>query len=147
MEINTRDFGPVTVEEDAVFDFPQGIYGFEDDISFAIFQKKFEDVSFLYLQSVINTVPCFLVFEPVELMVGYDPQMSDEDLNLCQVTSPEDLIFLVIANVTDKVEEMSVNMKSPIVLNPKNRTGRQVILQNPDYTIRYQPFINKGSED
>ena len=49
----------------------------------------------------------------------------------------------LLANVPGAVEEMSINIKSPVVLNPKTKIGRQVILQNSDYKVRYQPFLNK----
>lgn len=144
MEINTRDFGIVQIEEDALYDFPEGVYGFEDDTCFAVFHKTFDDVSFLYLQSVQNIIPCFLVFEPDDLYPGYAPLLGQEDLAACGAENPEELIFLVIANVPDSIKEMSLNIKSPLVLNPKTKIGRQVILQNPEYTVRYQPFLNQS---
>jgi flagellar assembly factor FliW len=39
---------------------------------------------------------------------------------------------------------MSINIKSPLVLNPKTNKGRQVILQNADYSVRYQPFMQNS---
>jgi flagellar assembly factor FliW len=146
MDINTRDFGVIQVEEDALYEFPQGIYGFEEDTQFAIFKQDFDEVSFLYLQSTKNIVPCFLVFEPWDLYPGYAPVMSAEDLKACKVDSIDDLIFLVIATVPDSIEDVSINIKSPVVLNPKTREARQVILENPDYTVRYKPFQKGGKE-
>ena len=144
MKINTRDFGTIDVEPDALYDFPEGVYGFEEDTKFAVFEKSFGEVSFIYLQSVINVIPCFLVFNPVDFYPGYSPLISKEDLAACQTDNIEDLIFLVIAAVPDSVEELSLNIKSPIVLNPKIKVARQVILQNPEYTVKYQPFLNGG---
>jgi len=144
MEINTRDFGIVQVEADAIYEFPEGLYGFEDDKQFAVFEKSFEDISFLYLQSTRNPVPCFLVFEPWELYPDYQPVLSKEDMAACEVTSIDELIFLVIANVSDSIEQLSINIKSPVVLNPKTKKARQFILQNPDYTVRYLPFQEDG---
>ncbi len=145
MKINSRDFGVIEIEEDALYGFPEGVYGFEEDTQFAIFHKTFDEISFLYLQSVQNVIPCFLVFEPEDFYPGYKPLLSTEDLAACGVESPEELIFLTIANVPDSIAEMSLNIKSPVVLNPKTRTGRQVILKNGDYPVRYQPFL-KGEE-
>lgn len=144
MEVNTRDFGIVTVDDDAVYEFDEGLYGFEDAKRFAIFEKAIEDVSFLYLQATDSIVPCFLVFEPWDLHRDYNPILTKEDLELCRVDSIDDLIFLVIASVPDMVAELSINIKSPVVLNPKTRKARQVILQNPEYTVRYFPFQQDG---
>jgi flagellar assembly factor FliW len=67
MEINTRDFGVIEIEKDALFDFPEGVYGFEEDTCFALFHKTFDGIPFLYLQSVQNVIPCFLVFSAAML--------------------------------------------------------------------------------
>ncbi len=142
MELNTRDFGIVSVEEDAVYSFPSGLYGFENCREFAIFEKKFDDISFLYLQNTEAETPCFMVFEPWELYPNYQPMVAGEDLKASGVDTTEDLIFLTIANLPGQsLEEFSINIKSPVVLNPKTREGRQVILQNADYKVRYQPFL------
>ena len=146
MELTTREFGIVEVEEDAIYEFPEGIYGFESDKRFAIFSRQIEDYSFLYLQSMDHFVPCFMVFEPWDIHPDYQPAVSKEDLHSCEVDNIDDLIFLVIATVPSTIEELSVNIKSPVVLNPKTRKAKQVILQNPDYTVRYYPFQQDGKE-
>ena len=96
MEINTRDFGVIEIEKDALFDFPEGVYGFEEDTCFALFHKTFDGIPFLYLQSVQNVIPCFLVFEPEDFYPGYAPIVSKEDLAACGAERVEDLAFLVI---------------------------------------------------
>ena len=144
MEINTRDFGLIQVEEDAIYEFSEGLYGFENEKRFAIFEKSFEDISFLYLQSFRHLDPCFLVFEPWELYPDYQPLLSDDDMEACQADTVDDLIFLVIATVPSSIENLSINIKSPVVLNPKTKKGRQVILQNKDYSVRYLPFQKDG---
>lgn len=146
MEIQTREFGIVQVEEDAVYEFPEGVYGFENDSKFAVFSKEIEEYSFLYLQSVDNLVPCFMVFEPWDMHHDYQPAVSKEDLDACGVSDIEELIFLVIATVPSMIENLSINIKSPIVLNPKTKKARQIILQNADYTVRYYPFRQNGKD-
>lgn len=146
IEVNTREFGIIEAKEDAVYEFPDGIYGFESDKRFVVFSREIEGYSFLYLQSMDNLVPCFLVFEPWDIHPSYSPAVSVEDLGSCQVDNVDDLIFLVIATVPRKIEDLSVNIKSPVVLNPKTRQAKQVILQNPDYTVRFYPFLNSGKD-
>ncbi len=145
MDINTRDFGTVSVEEDALYHFPEGLYGFEDIQEYSVFSHSFdEEIAFLYLQANDSLDPCFLVFEPWDLYPGYAPSLSESDLKALDVSGPEDLIFLAITTISPNPEELSLNIKSPVVLNPKNRTGRQVILENRDYPIRFQPFLHPG---
>jgi flagellar assembly factor FliW len=145
MDVTTRDFGTIRIEDDSVYSFPQGVYGFEDVGSFAVFMHEEDGVSFVYLQAVYSAHPCFLVFSPWDMAPGYKPRVSDEDLRFFGVDSEKDLIFLVIATVpADDVRKLSINIKSPVVLNPMNMLGRQVILLNEDYSVRYHPFLGDG---
>ncbi|MDR2296026.1 MAG: flagellar assembly protein FliW [Clostridiales Family XIII bacterium] len=145
MDVTTRDFGIIQIEDDSVYSFPQGVYGFEDALSFAVFMHEEAGVSFVYLQAVHSAHPCFLVFSPWDMIPDYDPHMSEEDLRFLDVASEKDLIFLVIATVpADDVRKLSINAKSPVVLNPLRMVGRQVILLNEDYSVRCRPFLGAG---
>lgn len=147
MDIKTRNFGVVTVQQDAVYSFPAGVYGFEDCHEFAIFQHDLDDeLSLLYLHNTQGDFPCFLVFEPWDLFKGYAPKLSPEDLEACGVTSEDDLIFLSIAKLPAVATDLSLNLKSPVVLNPRTKEARQVILTNPDYEVRYYPFHSGRKE-
>ncbi len=146
MEVQTREFGVIEVEEDAVYQFPNGVYGFEEEHQFAIFSREIEGYTFLYLQSTASLFPCFMVFEPWDMHDHYEPKLSQDDLSECQVEHLDDLIFLVIATVPANIQELSINIKSPIVLNPKTRKAKQVIVQNPDYGVRYYPFLESGKD-
>lgn len=146
MEVNTREFGIIQVESDSIYEFPEGIYGFEEDKKFVIFTQQIEGFPFLYMQSLDHMVPCFLVFEPWELYPNYQPSISSEDMKHCQAGHIDELIFLVIATVPAKIEELSINIKSPVVLNPKTRKAKQVILQNTEYPVRYYPFLKEEKD-
>lgn len=140
MEINTRDFGKVSVEDNSVYTFPHGIYGFEEDTEFALFVQTLDGLPFLYLQSTKNDVPCFLVFEPEEFVDGYSPSLTAEDLAVLEAKDTGDLVRLVIATVPSDVSDLSLNLKSPIVLNPATKKAGQFILRDSDYPIKYHPF-------
>ncbi|MDR2355188.1 MAG: flagellar assembly protein FliW [Clostridiales Family XIII bacterium] len=145
MDVTTRDFGVIQIEDDSVYSFPQGVYGFEDARSFAVFMHEEAGVSFVYLQAAHSEQPCFLVFSPWDVIPDYDPHMAEEDLRFFGVDSEKDLIFLLIATVpADDIRKLSVNAKSPVVLNPPGMIGRQVILLNEDYAVRCRPFLGPG---
>ncbi|MBR6014974.1 MAG: flagellar assembly protein FliW [Firmicutes bacterium] len=148
MELKTRNFGTVHVDEDAIYKFPDGLYGFEDCKEFGIFQHDYdENLSLLYMQNTEDLFPSFLVFEPWDMYEGYDPHMDPADLKLCGADSEDDLIFLSIATLPSSLEMLSLNIKSPVVLNPKTKEARQVILTNPEYEVRYYPFQTPGRKE
>ena len=133
MEISTRDFGKVIVEDNSVYTFPNGIYGFEDVTEFALFVKVLEERP-------------FLVFDPEEFVEHYRPTLSEEDLAALGAQKDDELVFLVIATVPESVSDLSVNLKSPIVLCPTTKKATQCILQNSEYPIKYFPFKQSASD-
>jgi flagellar assembly factor FliW len=144
MNVKTRDFGTIQIDDDSVYTFPQGVYGFENVNAFAVFMHEEAGVSFVYLQAVHTPVPCFLVFSPWDMLPAYKPQLLKEDLEFFGVNSEEELIFLTIATVPQDAKQLSINVKSPVVLNPLRMVGRQVILSNDEYSVRYKPFLASG---
>lgn len=141
MEILTRDFGLVDIDEQSIYHFPEGVYGFEEAGSFAVFMQQEDDVSFVYLQATEKQELCFLVFSPWDLFSDYEPRLAPGDLESLDVNSEKDLIFLTIATVPASIQHLSINIKSPIVLNPNTMQGRQIIVTNPDYPVKYFPFL------
>jgi len=146
MNVETRDFGLIEIPDESIYDFPNGIYGFEDEKQFAIFSRQIDDITLIYLQSTHGSSPCFFVFEPWDIVTDYAPELSAEDLRAAGADTADDLIFLSIATIPDSIRHMSFNIKSPVVLNPKTKKGMQVILQNPGYIVRFQPFLKEGDE-
>lgn len=140
MEIITRDFGPVTVEDNSVYTFPNGIFGFEETTEFALFVKVLAERPFLYLHATQDVTPFFLVFDPEEFVEQYHPTLSPEDLATLGAEKEDELVFLVIATLPESVTDLSVNLKSPIVLCPATKKAAQCILQNSEYPIKYFPF-------
>jgi flagellar assembly factor FliW len=147
MKVATRDFGTIQIDDDSVYSFPQGVYGFEASDAFAVFMHEEEGISFTYLQAVHAVDPCFLVFSPWDMFPSYEPLLLKEDLAFLGVQSEKDLIFLTIATVPLEVRNLSINIKSPVALNPLRMIGMQAILQNEDYPVKYKPFLAAEAAD
>ncbi len=145
MVINTAVLGPVEVSGDDVFHLPEGLYGFDRKGDYALVKKKDEDVTLMWLQALDSSVPCFVVFDPFEIIDGYDPFVEPSDLRFLNADELSDLLFLVIAVVPDDIRGITVNLKSPVIINRKNKRARQVILANRDYPIRF-PLFNEDKE-
>ncbi|MCL2068983.1 MAG: flagellar assembly protein FliW, partial [Oscillospiraceae bacterium] len=81
--------------------------------------------------------PCFVVFDPREIIAEYRPQVEAGDLRALGCRRISDLKFYVIAVVPDDFRKATVNLKSPIAVNPGTNAAMQVILANADYPIRF----------
>lgn len=137
MLVNSVVFGPIEVGNNQIYSMPEGLYGFGDVGDFALITKQDDDVTLMWFQSVESEVPCFVVFNPYEIIEGYKPVIEPSDLRAIGCKRESELEFLVIAVVPEDVTKITVNLKSPIVLNHKNNTARQVILTNKDYPIKF----------
>ncbi len=145
MLIETSVLGKVEVDPEQIFHLPDGLYGFDTKGDFALITKQEDDVTLMWLQAVDSLYPCFVVFNPFEIIEGYDPLVEHSDLLFLQCDSAYDLMFLVIAVVPDDVRHITVNLKSPIVINKKDKRARQVILANRDYPIKFALFDQENA--
>lgn len=139
MEIQTRDFGQVTIEAEDIVTFSQPIYGFDDIDKYVFLFNQTECSQFAWLQSVENKDICFILVNPMVVLGDYSPKVSKKDLELL---GEGEIMLWLIAVVDEDFEKSTVNLKSPVVLNPVERRAMQVILDE-SYPIKY-PLVQKG---
>lgn len=122
-----------------ILKFPEGIYGFEDVREFILLQED-ESRVIWSLQAAEKPCPSLIVVDPFLVAPGYSPKVPAGDLRALGEPGRSGLCFLAVAVLRRDLAETVVNLKSPIVINPRTRTGRQVILEDSDYPVRYRPF-------
>lgn len=136
MNIKTRDFGEIEVNEKDIISFKEKIFGFEDYNDFVMLFDDEVGNSFGWLQSVEEAEVCFLVANPTVLDVEYVPVVTQQTLKALDGEFNE--VWLVMT-AGECLENSTVNMKSPVVINSTNGFAAQVILED-DYEIRYRIF-------
>ena len=140
MQVNTKWFGTVDIDDNKIITFELGIIGFEYCKQFTLIYDvdKGDEVAIMWLQSLDEAALALPVMKPEYIMNGYDPVVEDEILNnlggdiknanlavFCTVTVPEDLT------------KMTINLKSPIIVNADTLKGVQLIADNEDYAVKY----------
>lgn len=143
LKIKTRDFGEVTVQNDSIITFPNGVYAFEELKSFVLLSPLGENMYPMWLQSAEKTDLCFIVFDPLALTADYTPAPEGEALTLLDYEEGDELSYLAIAVVPEDYKQTTVNLKSPVVINRTKSKGTQVIL-DADYKLKYPIFSKKG---
>ncbi|HBW36483.1 flagellar assembly protein FliW [Desulfosporosinus sp. BICA1-9] len=139
MKIESTRLGQLEVAEEQLFNFPHGIPGFPDEKMFAYVLHDTES-PFFFLQSTMEANLTFLLVDPFAFLKDYEFVLEDgvaKELDLSLENLPQ--VFL-IANAKERLADMTVNLLAPIVINGVNRTGRQVILDKPEYSIRHKLF-------
>lgn len=127
MIIQTRDFGEVEVEESEIINFVQPILGFEDCTKFIFLVEEDEDTTcFAWLQSTDRKSVCFVLTNPAILNDKYNPKFPnsvEKDLG----NGVKHTWLLTVIN--QNIEKSTVNLKSPIILNPETGKGLQIVLE------------------
>lgn len=138
MKLNTNFFGEIDVKEDKILHFQEGIPGFEDLKRFLFMTDNQENGKFSWLQCVDDVNIVLTIFDIFSMLPDYTPNVTVEHLEVLGEFEKEDLQIFCLATIPKNVEDMSINLKAPIVINMKNNKAKQVIANNDDYPVKYK---------
>ncbi len=146
IKINTRDFGELEVSEEQIYEFPVGVFAFEEVRKFALISPLGDNIYPMWLQCIDELTPCFIVFDPTLIDMHYQTYLSDNEMETLKLNHDSKKRHLVIAKVPSNFRETTVNMKSPIIINEDEKIGMQVILPQ-DYQFRLPIYSGNETEE
>lgn len=141
MKIETRLFGEIDVEEEKIVHFADGIIGFPDCKDFTLIydEEKGDRKNICWLQSIDEPVFALPVIDPLLIKEDYNPMVEDELLKSLGDLTADNTFVLATVTVPEKLEEMSINLKAPIIINVDERKACQIILEE-DYPVKYKIY-------
>ncbi len=143
IKVKTARFGLIEVPESAMIYIPQGILGFPRSVRYVILDHT-ENSPIKWLQSVDEPEVAFAMTDPLIFFPDYFLQVKQEELGGLELERIEDLIVYVILSLRSPLEQMSANLQGPILINVKNRRGRQVVLKDGQYHTRHYILPRAG---
>lgn len=136
MEIISPVHGKLVYEENEIINFKRPIPGFKEYTRYIV--KDIEGSEpFKLLQSLDNCELAFIIISPFNVEDNYEINLSEETINRLQIESPEDVMLYSTVTLHSKVENITANLKAPIIININNKTGEQCIIDNEKYGIRH----------
>ena len=128
MKADSRIFGKIEIEDDKIITLEKGMIGFPDLNHFALIydeekEKKYNSI--MWLQSMDDPDIAFPVMMPHIVKEDYNPNVSEEMIAPLGKLTPENTYILVTVTVPKNIEDFSVNLKAPVVINMDNRKGVQ----------------------
>ena len=147
MVIKTRIFGEVTIDDEKMINFPNGIVGFPELTDFALIHdaEKGNQGGIRWLQSVQEPNFAMPVVDPLVIRTDYNPSVDDELLKV--IGEGDNLLVLVTITVPTDLKKMSINLKAPLVVNVDTRKAVQVILED-DFPVKFQIYdILKANQE
>ena len=139
MNIKTTRFGEIEAPEECIIDFADGLPGFPDETRFALFPYE-PDSPFSILQSVANPDLTFLLADPYRFYNDYAFEMNDEMAAQWGFSAENPPLVYNVATRRDTLEQMTVNLLAPIVVNWPKRTGAQIIIESKYYSVQQLLF-------
>jgi flagellar assembly factor FliW len=139
--VETKYFGSLSCREEAVFKFPSGLPGFEQETRFVLIELP-EHAPLVFLQSLAQPALCFLAFPILVAHPDYRLAVSAENLAALQLDDgrqPElgsEVLVLALISLHEGFSA-TANLMAPIVLNLKTHGGLQAIRQDALYSHQH----------
>lgn len=152
MQLDTVRFGLIEIDENKLLTFAEGLPGLESCRTFAILQFD-ESYPIIWLQSTEDGGICLPVIDSFLAVPEYAFNLSDEDVSELALAGPEDLQIISVMVIPDNIEQMTVNLAAPIVINLHTGAAKQIILNGGEYNVRFPVFqeicrlIREGEAD
>ena len=148
MKLFTRDLGEIEIDEKDIVTFTGPIFGFEKYRRFVfLYQEEIveneKELSehFIWLQSVEEPELCFILVQPDLITDHYQPQLPKEAKTLL---GDGDWMCWLIVSLREPFQDSTVNLRSPIVVNPELRQAAQFVLEG-NLPIRH-PLVREGEK-
>ena len=139
MNIKTTRFGEIEVPEECIISFADGLPGFSGETKFAIFPYE-KDSPFSIMQSIINPDLTFLLADPYRFYNDYMFELDDQLAGEWGFSADNAPHVYTVATMRDTLEQMTVNLLAPIVVNWIKRIGAQLIIENKHYSVQQLLF-------
>ena len=140
MKLKTKHFGELDVLEENIITFNQGIPGFNELKQYIIINDQEEGSPFCWLQSIEEAELAFVLINPFIICPDYNPNLPDAEVEKLGEARPEEYSVLSIVKIPEDVDQMTANLRAPIVINLKTKKAMQIITDGEDALVRYRIF-------
>ena len=133
MQVLTKPYGRIEVDERQKIFFPNGLLGFENLKDYLLMDAAQQP--FYWLQSLDVPEIAFVMINPGIFRQNYLPEVSLselEEIGLVVADSDNSLIFAIVT-IPEEHSKMTANLQGPIIINRDKKYGRQCISTNNDF--------------
>ena len=138
--IKTRDFGVRRVNEVDIIFFVEAVLGFEAYRRYILIEAD-RTWPFNWLQSATEPGLAFPVVDAALFETEYTDVLNHKSaaslLAGLAVEDPSELRMLTLAVITPELENMRVNLRAPIALNPRRALAKQLVLADASYPMQF----------
>ena len=141
MKVNSSRFGQLTIDKSEIIHVKEGLLGFDKLTKFIVVDPG-DQTLILWLQSVDDEKLAFPIIEPRIFMPDYRVKLLPAELNSLELENLNDATVYTILTIPQKIDEMSANLKAPLIINNKTRVARQIVLQDSKLEVKYPMYLD-----
>jgi flagellar assembly factor FliW len=142
MDLQTKFHGEIEINEEQVIHFNAGIPGFIDEKEFCIL--PIEETPLFVLQSVKSAQTAFILTDPFSFFSNYEFDLPEEVTAGLAISSDKDVAVFAILTVQEPFEKTTANLQAPVIINQKDKQGKQIILNGTSYTTKHLLITKEG---
>lgn len=135
MQLQTKYLGTLDVDASKAIEFPNGLPGFPDETRFYLLDFPGNPL-FQIMQSAKTRNTAFIVVSPFHFQPDYKIDLDNQLLETLHIQSEKDVVVLAIVTLKQPFQASTINLKAPIIINSKQKLGRQYILSQEDFLIK-----------
>ncbi len=138
IKINTKRFGEMEFPEDAMVKVLGGLIGLSGYENFVIIRYQ-DDSPFYWLQCVDDPELALVMIDPHLFKPDYDPPIPLSLNTELDIQAPGELsVFVIVTIPAGNPGGMTANLLGPMVVNPRSRRAKQLVLDDRLYSHRYR---------
>lgn len=145
MNIISRQFGPIDIEENTIFNMPFGMPGFEGLKRYAVIERE-EIWPFSCFQSLDEPELNFYIMDPALFEPDYEIDLSHAAKEIGWGNGIGDIKIYAIINTSDGVpEKITANLLGPLLIHTKRFEAFQFVRHDGKYSHKTPVFkaLNK----
>ncbi|SHM96710.1 flagellar assembly protein FliW [Gracilibacillus kekensis] len=146
MQIKTKYFGEMNIEQEQMIYFPHGLPGFQDEKEFVVLNFE-ENGLFNVLQSTRAMDPAFIVIDPFLFVKNFEIDINQATIDQLEINKKEEVIVLSIVTVKEPLKLSTANLNAPLVINQSKKIGKQYIISGSIYSTREQIFTKTSRKE
>ncbi|MDQ0918579.1 flagellar assembly protein FliW [Paenibacillus sp. V4I5] len=137
MLLDTIALGQINYEEEEVITFAQGIPGFETFQRYLVIES-IEEEPIAYLQSIDEGRLHFVIINPFYVHMEYEFRIEEADQIELGIKSESDVEVWSILTTSEHIQETTINLLAPIIINRKCNQAKQIILNHTAYRTKHR---------
>jgi len=118
-----------------IVEIPDGIVGFPELTKYVLVGLDDEGMVF-DLRSIEDERIRFVVVPSMRFFPDYQPEIDDDFAAQYSIKDSSDALVLLVVTLGASMADCTANLMAPIVLNPHKRIAAQIVLDNPDFSVR-----------